>query len=402
MQDNVIPFKKAKLFKNGVLIDLKSGELSKVDILVENEKITAIEEWGVIEDLSSFNKPGFEIVDLQGNYVMMPFVNAFCDSEKAVLKTYGREFKFVNELNFKQSDADNFKEFTQEDLCVLAASFIKVKSILAGSIFENDMWFVRSAKIKDITKNMPNWAYLEEIDKKNENVLDKLCMEVNQNKKRLFLKIGQTLDELGTIDKRFGKQISHVLEDFGLLDKKPIIVGGNCLEKDDLQVLKDYDCSFVVTPFDDAKNGRRLTNLIALKSLDFKVGIGSGESTEIDFFAYMRQLLLHTRALFEDKNILTEKDVLQMSTKQSAKISGISLALKVGEVASFIVIRNEISLYNDIFKTLVWEKSKKDVVMTVGNGEILQKNGEILMKKMKDYDRIKRWINQFTKLTTTD
>ena len=53
-----------------------------------------------------------------------------------------------------------------------------------------------------------------------------------------------------------------------------------------------------------------------------------------------------------------------------------------------MVIKNAKSLYDDIFKTLVWEKSKRDVVMTVLNGKILQKNGQILMKNCGDYDTI--------------
>lgn len=396
MQDNIIPFKKDKLFKNGRLVDLETGEVSNVDILVENKTIVAIEKWGKIESSPEFNFKNCEIIDLEGNFVMRAFVNAFCDSEKSVLNTYSREFRNFKEV-FKQNDENSDGQL--ENAANFACAFLSVKSLLAGAIFAADMYYTRSAKMLDIVGNSLKWACVENVEELSESQLDEICMDVNKNDKRLFLKIGQTLNQLGTIDKHYGKQVSHVLEDFGLLDKKPIIVGGNCLEKDDLQVLNDYDCSFVITPYDDSRNARRQTNLVSLKSFGFNVGIGSGESCEIDFFAYMRQILLSTWSMFEDKSVLSEQEVLKMATKNGNEICMNAGPIKVGRRATFIVVRNEISLYDDIFKTLVWEKSKKDVLMTVHAGEILQKNGEILMKKAMDYDKIKWCVKNITKPT---
>ena len=52
MQENIIQFKKQKLFKNANYVDLKTGEIKPIDILVENEKIYAIEPWGEIEKIA--------------------------------------------------------------------------------------------------------------------------------------------------------------------------------------------------------------------------------------------------------------------------------------------------------------------------------------------------------------
>lgn len=347
------------LFKNCNIINLEDSTVTLSDILVENGRIKAVEEAGKL----SLNKKNE--VDIQGNFVMQPFYNAYCNSKSAVEENYGLEF--VCDTN-------------------LDTALLQSKNILSGVAFLND------------TSNKPlENCYLENIDLLTDKDLDDVCMNVSQNNQKLFIKVGQSLDELGSIDKNFNKPVSRVLEDFGLLDKNPIIVGGNCLEKDELQTLSDFDCKFVTIPFEDGKNGRRPTNLITLKALGIEVGIGSGNSTEIDFFAYMRQILMNMRGMFEERDVLTEQDVLQMATVDGAHILSKEICgFKVGQSADFIVIKKEDSLYNDIFKTLVWEKSKKDVLMTIVYGNICQKNGEILMKNVGSYDKIRQGI----KLTT--
>lgn len=398
MEDNIIMFRKLKLFKNGVLVDLDKGTAIMADILVENKKIVAIEPWGSIEKNYQLNENNCQKIDLKGDFVVKPFVNTFCNSSKAVENSYGLELKNVDKLLSACETHEGEEKIVEEDLKVFFSSLISTKSTLSGACFDNNVWALTHRKIKNITDNKLYLEYVENIDKLSETELDEICLRVNQNKGRLIIKVGQTLDELGAIDKMYKKPVSQVLEDFGLLDRKPIIVGGNCLEKDELELLRNYDCSFVVTPYDDARNGRRPTNLITLKSFGFDVGIGSGESAEIDFFAYMRQILMNMRAMFEDKNIISEQEVLLMATNSNPSIClGEVGDIKVGETASFMVVRSEPTLYNDIFKILVWEKSKKDVVMTVINGEILQKNGEILMKNWLSCDTIKNRIKLITK-----
>ena len=202
MQENVIPFKKTKLFINGVLVNLENAELSKVDILVENGIVSEIKDWGVIGERQNFNMKNCEIVDLQGNLVMLPFVNAFCDSEKAVLKTYGRQFKKLTYLENSTEDKEGLQGLSQKDFAAVSAWLMKIKNVLAGSVFENDMWLLRNHENADECDSSA-WEFLENLDEKSETELDGVCMNVNQNKLKLFLKIGQTLNELGSIDKHY-------------------------------------------------------------------------------------------------------------------------------------------------------------------------------------------------------
>ena len=349
-----------KIFKNANLVDIENGSVELVDLYVEN---------GIIKDIQNADSDRQEradIIDLNGDFVLPPFVNAFCHSFNAFEKNYGC-------LDGIDAEMSKYVQY-----------LMIVKNVLAGATF-NDL----------SEKNGFACVLLDCIDERSEQELSELVSLVAQDKSRLFIDAGRTLEELGTIDMQYKKPLSQVLEDFGFLDRAPTIVGGNCFEKDDLELFSQYDCSFCLTPSADGKSGIRPTNLVSLKSKDFCVGIGSGSSFEIDFFAFMRQIIMTQRGLFEDESCIDEKDVFQMATTGGTKMLGIeNYGVKKGSLANFIVVSGGRSLYQNPLKTLVWEKSKRDVLMTVFKGEILQKNGEIFMKNLPKYDTIISEIQQ--------
>jgi len=333
-----------KLFKDGYLVDIHKQTAKIADILVEN---------GKIRQIGGNIKCDCEIVDLKGDYVIPSFVNNYCDSKKALENTYG-------------VDAD------LED----AQKLLVIKNLRAGANILND----RPMTLCDVAE-------------KSEKELEQIS-ELSA-KKKLFMKVGQDLDELGAIDKHYGKTLSEVLEEFGFLDRKSVLVGGNCLEKDELRLLKNYETQVVIVPNEDARLGRRATNLLTLKNLGFEVAIGSGEIAEIDFFAFMREILQGQRTLFEDKNVLSEKEVFEMAC--NGKILGIENELTEKCDANFAVVKRCESLYENPVFDLIYTKCKKDVEMTIFRGEILQKNGEIFMQNLMQYDKIIEKIKSQTR-----
>ena len=336
-----------KLFKNANLVNLENGQTEIVDILVGDD--------GKIVQIESGISINAEVCDLQGNYVIPPFVNSFCDSSRALENSYGIEVKSAEE-----------KTLAQQLLCV--------KNLTAGAIFLNDRVALRN------------------VDEKAETELDEICENAAREKDKIFAKVGLTLEELGSIDKHYGKTLTEVLEEFGFLDREFVLVGGNCLEKDELRLLKNYDAKIVVTPNEDGRLGRRPTNLNTLRNLDFDIALGSGDFAEIDFFAFMRQMILTQRGLFEDQKIIDEKMAFKIAC--NGNVVGVKNNIEINNFANFAVVLKENSLQNDVLKDLVWCKSKKDVLMTICRGEILQKNGKIFMQNLPQYDTIITAIQQ--------
>lgn len=314
------------IFKNCNLLDLKLGKTNLVDIQVEGEKI---------EKIGKIKGDG---IDLEGKIVMPGFANCYHNYERASINSYG---KMIDEKDLKS------------------------KNICSGVCFD----------YYD-TKNI---TFLEDIDKLSEKMFENVCFNL---KDKVFIKFGQDLNEMGNINAIYKQLPSEVLEDFGILDKNAVIVGGNCFEKDELELLGAYNTSFVLLPNDDARSGRRFLNINILNRLNISYGLGSGEYAEVDFFAFMRELLSFNSFVMENSSLMSEQEALLHATLIGAKILGFDGEIKKGNYANFVVLSGKTN-YDDIFKSIVYGMSKQNVYMTVKNGKILQQNGVFAMENKK-------------------
>ncbi len=311
------------IFKNCNLLNLKLGKTNLVDIQVEGEKI---------EKIGKIKGDG---IDLEGKIVMPGFANCYHNYERASINSYG---KMIDEKDLKS------------------------KNICSGVCFD----------YYD-TKNI---TFLEDIDKLSEKMFENVCFNL---KDKVFIKFGQNLNEMGNINAIYKQLPSEVLEDFGILDKNAVIVGGNCFEKDELELLGAYSTSFVLLPNDDARSGRRFLNINILNRLNISYGLGSGEYAEVDFFAFMRELLSFNSFVMENSSLMSEQEALLHATLIGAKILGFDGEIKKGNYANFVVLSGKTN-YDDIFKSIVYGMSKHNVYMTVKNGKILQQNGVFAME----------------------
>ena len=336
------------IFKNAQLLDFKKDSLRNVDILVYDDLIEKIG--------TKIDEKVDDVVDLGGNIVLPPFSNCFYRSVNALKNSYFEEDKTF--------DA-NEKEF--------ARKYMWQKNILSGAVYFYDFSFETP------------FSFVENVEKKEEKELEKIAFSL---KDKLFLKVGQTLEEMGEINSRSKKMPSEFLEDFGFLDKDAVIVGGNLFEKDELEIFSSYNSTFVLLPNDDARSGRRFANLNSLRKFGIPFGIGSGDFAEIDFFGFMRQILSYNSFVMENTSLLSPKEILEIATLGGAKILGYDGEIREGNFANFILLSYKNILSNDIYKGIVFELSKQDVLKTVKNGKILQENGVFVMENEPIYDKI--------------
>ncbi len=330
------------VFANATLVDILQNSTKNVDILVENGKVAEIVPRGKLKV-----DGGTESFNLYKAYVLPPFFDA-CKLHRNIFDEYPMEGEKGQRL---------FEEVSSMDM------------LLSG---------VTSC----LTTEQDDCLILQNLCQMDEGQLSELSNKVAKENKLLFLKVGQTLEELGSVDKTFGKPLPQMLEDFGFLDRKWALVGGNCFEKDDLQLFSQYGNKFIICPAEDAQFGRRPINLKTLKNLGFDIRLGSGGVFGVDFFALMRQVLSTQWQFFEDCNSISEKDALMMATDNFS-------TLEVGMQANFIVVKNIPSLYKSVSKQLVWEKHKDDVLLTVWDGKIMQEYIQI-EDQLKTIEEIKR------------
>lgn len=344
------------IFKNCQLLDIKTGEIILCNIHTLSGKISNIEkipaitlngkgdahEASVKNEIRSVAKKermrtyDEECVNLEGRIVMPGFANCYLSFERASLNSFGKGIPRVK---------------------------LQAKNACAGVCFDY--------------YDLKNVSFLENLPALSPKELDEISFHLKQN---VFVKIGQDLNEMGAINALYKKMPSEVLEDYGILDKSATIVGGNCFEKDELELLSAYNTRFVLLPNDDARSGRRFLNINILKRLNIPFGLGSGEYAEIDFFAFMRELLSFNSFVMENTSLMSAQEALLHATLVGARVLGYDGEIKEGNGANFIALNGN-SLYENIFDEIVFGMSKQNVFMTVKNGKILQQNGVFVMEK---------------------
>ncbi len=344
------------IFKNCQLLDIKTGEITLCNIHTLSGKISKIEKIPALalggkdeahkaseeneiigeakkERMRTYDE---ECVNLEGRIVMPGFANCYLSFERASVNSFGKE---------------------------IATEKLQAKNACAGVCFDYC--------------DLKNVSFLENLSALSPKELDEISFHLKED---VFIKIGQNLNEMGEINAIYRKLPSEVLEDYGILDRRATIVGGNCFEKDELELLSAYNTRFVLLPNDDARSGRRFLNINILKRLNIPFGLGSGEYAEVDFFAFMRELLSFNSFVMENTSLMSAQEALLHATLAGAEILGFNGEIKEGNGANFIVLNGN-SLYENIFDEIVFGMSKQNVFMTVKNGKILQQNGVFVMEK---------------------
>ena len=173
------------LFKNGNLISFDNEKARNVDILVNN---------GIIEKIGNLSAEKVDkIVDLKDNIITPAFANCFYRSLNAVKNSY-----FDENRTFSSQEREIIKKYMEE------------KNILSGALYFYDFSF------------QTPFSLIDKLSEKEENELEEFSLNL---KNKTFIKVGQTLEEMGEINAKSREMPSEFLEDFGFLDKKAVIVG---------------------------------------------------------------------------------------------------------------------------------------------------------------------------------
>ena len=121
------------------------------------------------------------------------------------------------------------------------------------------------------------------------------------------------LTKTGDISKKYNGQMpAMVLEDFGFLDRECYIVGGMYAEKDDLQILSDYETTIVLCPRAFSSKGATFTNLKLLNKYPIKIRLGSYDYKEIALNREIEFLRLTSCALFENAFSFTDDEIYKI------------------------------------------------------------------------------------------
>ncbi|MBO5884668.1 MAG: amidohydrolase [Clostridia bacterium] len=404
------------LFKNANILDFEqqNGFLFG-NVVVQNDTIVYVGK-----DIP--NDTYDQTIDVKGNVLMPGFVDTHCHSPMTILRGLKddanlNEWLFDNMIPCEAKLTPNDIYWGQK-LAILEYVKAGITCIEEGYFYNEEI--VKAIKETGIRARvgfgpttrdvgMTNMQYLEyqnniigssnlikpvcfihSIYTTEENIICECVDYTAKNNIPLSIHLAETLKEVGDCTvKNNNKTPAQYLEDLGFFDR-PNAMCYHCvhMDKDDLQILADYDVNVSTCPSSNIKLASGIAPVYAMQNKGINITIGTdgvASNNSLDMFKEMFLVATLSKVNIYDASVVTAKDVLKMATINGANALGFNVGeIKVGKNADIILINIDQPHYyphHNLLSHLVYAGKSGDVYLTMVNGKILYNNGEFYIGK---------------------
>ena len=420
------------LFKNAKILDFDCKDcFFDGNVVVENDKIKSISK--------RIEKENYDkIIDVNGNILMPGFVDTHCHSPMTILRGIKDdaplgEWLFDNVIPCENKlTSDDI--YWGEKLAVLEYLSAGITCIEEG-YFDNQAIY-RALKecsfrarigfgptTRDV--GVDNLTYLKNESEtiKETDLIKKVCFvhsiytttdeQIAQcvdftakNNIPRSIHLSETLKEVGDCTVKNNKKTPPMyLEELGFFDRKALCYHCVHMDKDDLQILADYDVSVSTCPSSNIKLASGIAPIYAMQNKDINITIGTdgvASNNSLDMFKEMFLVATLSKVNIYDASVVSAKDVLKMATINGAKALGFDVGeIKVGKKADIILVDiNKPHYYpqTNLISHLVYAGKSSDVYLTMVNGKILYENGEFFIGE--DKEKIYKKVNEIRERIT--
>lgn len=393
------------LFKNVRVLNLEKGLLEKADVLIKDDTISQIGKIDCDAD---------KIIEGNNNILMPGFVNAHAHNPMTLLKNtfddYPLESWLFDNILPKEdlmteqdvywgemlgiaesvkNGITSFEEcyFHQEKMVeAIVRTKIRArvgmgKAIGDTSLEENIRALYSYCKDKPLVTNMlfAHAVYTYSVEE-----LETMVRLSNELKLPLSIHMSETLKEVGDCDTAYGKSPAGLLESVGYFDKPCLVYHGVHCDKDDMQILAQYNVSVATCPASNIKLASGIAPVVSYLERGINVCIGTdgpASNNSLDMFKEMFLTSTLAKVYTGKANAISVIDILKMATINGAKALGFENVglVKQGWKADLILIDTN-SLHfqpeNDTISALVYSANGSDVKLTMVNGNILYEDGK--------------------------
>lgn len=270
--------------------------------------------------------------------------------------SYNNKFEILKNANFlrynnkfeilQNNNTCNVDNVLQNDYVIMPKLF-NFNDYLNNATFNLNNFSVESLN-KQLTmfknNNITPFMFIDNIIEA-EPYLDQIVMFSKKNNVKIAVCAGKTLNEMGECDKLFGLSPINLLEEYGVLDLEPIIVGATNLDKEDFEKLNYYNASICLTLTEDLLNGNGIPPIVTIIKNNINVFFSSEHN---DIFKEMFLCYSLPKGMLNNSEVVGLTDVLKM-----ALINGYVALNKqnlFNNLDSFMVCKAD---NNNLFESLV-------------------------------------------------
>ena len=389
------------LFKNANI--LSGGEIIFGNVVVDENKIVYVGK--NLPNEKKFD----EVIDVKQNLLMSGFINAHCHTPSTVLRGISDDKpleEWLEDIIPKEramSDEDIYwstmlgiMEYVRGGITGVEEDFGRLQPVVkahqtAGLRARISIGFPNVAQKKE---DMPLEKQLEVVQEAglsavcfahsvygtSEENFEKLITFAAKNGLPVSTHMSETLTEVGDCTvKNNDLSPPQLLEDYGFFDRQATVFHAVHCDKDDLDILANYDINIVSCPASNLKLASGIAPIYAASQKGINVALGTDgaySNNSYDMFKEMFLVATLNKAVLYKADILSAKDVVQMATKNGAKALGFDGVgdIKEGNFADLILVDLKGVHHqpvNNIISNLVYSSKSSDVYLTMVNGKIL-------------------------------
>ena len=417
------------LFKNANI--LSGEEIIFGNVVVDENKIVYVGK--NLPNEKKFD----EVIDVNQNLLMSGFINAHCHTPSTVLRGISDDKPLEEWLEDIIP-----KERTLSDDDIYWSTMLGIMEYVRGGITGVEEDFGRLVPVVKAHKTsglrtrisigFPNVAQKKEdmpLDKQLEVVqeaglsavcfahsvygtseenFEKLITFAAKNDLPVSTHMSETLTEVGDCTvKNNDLSPPQLLEDYGFFDRQATVFHAVHCDKDDLDILANYDINIVSCPASNLKLASGIAPIYAASQKGINVALGTDgaySNNSYDMFKEMFLAATLNKAALYKADILPAHKVVQMATKNGAKALGFENVgdIKEGNFADLILVDLtgvHHQPVNNIISNLVYSAKSTDVYFTMVNGKILYHNGKYNIGESpeKIYEKVTKIKNKLNK-----
>ena len=310
------------LIKNAKLIDGKS-----VDILIEN---------GIVVRIGNGRNISADVViDADGKYAVSGCVNAYFDGnidEASKLLSQGvtTVFDFSNDDKITKYLIDKgIKVFK-------AIGDFDGETLLNESFLEQQ---VENNKKLGVVKSI---LYLKNPNESEGDNFNTVITNASKNNFIVATHVSETLENVGEIDKEFGMSPIGLLENYGFLDRKCLLIDCVYVDKEDVEILNNYDVNIITCPTNNLSDGYGIAPVYSFIKNGLNVLVGGVSSNHFKEIRLVGDL---QSGVLNEKSIINISDLKNMNCYNARKIFNEIGGLNEG-LSADIVLLNDNNLMN--------------------------------------------------------
>ncbi len=222
----------------------------------------------------------------------------------------------------------------------LVESGIKVYGVIdvSGEVVDENLLNQRVGEINAVGVKAPI-IYLKNPNTEDESQYAEVIKFSKKYGYLMATSVSENLDDVGEIDKTYGMSPIELLESYGFLDFKNLLVDAVYVDKEDVEILKNYDTTICTRPTENLKSGSGISPIYSMLKNNLNVVMGGTVNSifqELDLVKNLQSGYLN------EQNILSYTDVKPLINTNVKKVFSDIGNLKVGDCADIILVKKSV------------------------------------------------------------